>query len=409
MGLRRVANECNRLHSISYKLSMRRLSNKNKQGAGIMEKTIIKDRIERLKGEMRKRQIDTIMIFSDENRKYLSGYTGEDSSYDETAGILIITEKHNILVTDPRYDVQAKNEAGDFYFINCYTGELARELTNILKATNSKKVGVEAARLSYGEYRKLADNISKNNYDIEFNDAMEILNSLRIKKDDDEINEIKAALNIAETAFMELRNKIKPGMTEKASAWLLEKLMREKGADSLSFPVIAAAGKNSALPHAIPGNKKFKKGEPLLFDFGAKLNGYCSDTTRTLVMGKPDDTFKTIYEILFNAQQLAVDNIKPGIIAHNIDKTARDYIDATQFKGKFTHSLGHGVGLAIHEAPRLSKKDNTILEPGMIITVEPGIYLPEWGGIRLENMVMVTDNGSCVLNTMDYNDYIIDV
>ncbi len=374
-----------------------------------MKKTIIRKRIDRLKGEMRKNQIDTIMILSDENRRYLSGYTGEDSSYDETAGILVITEKQNILVTDARYDVQAENEAGDLYFINCYTGKLADELIDILKDAKSKKIGVEASRMSYGEYRKLADNISKNNYDIEFSDASEILDLLRINKGDEEINEIKAALEIAETAFMEFRNRIKPGMTEKESAWLLEKLIREKGADSLSFPVIAAAGKNSALPHAIPGNKKLKKGEPLLFDFGAKLNGYCSDTTRTLVMGRPDEKFKTIYEILFNAQQLAVDNIKPGIIAHNIDKTARDYIDATEFKGKFTHSLGHGVGLAIHEAPRLSKKDNTVLEPGMVITVEPGIYLPEWGGIRLENMVIVTDNGACVLNKMDYNNYIINV
>ena len=374
-----------------------------------MKKTIIRQRIDRLKGEMNKKQIDTIMIFSDENRRYLSGYTGEDSSYDETAGILVITEKQNILVTDARYDVQAENEAGDLYSINCYTKKLADELIDILKDAKSKKIGVEASRMSYGEYRKLADNISKNNYDIEFGDASEILDLLRINKDDEEINEIKAALEIAETAFMEFRNRIKPGMTEKESAWLLEKLIREKGAESLSFPVIAAAGKNSALPHAIPGNKKLKKGEPLLFDFGAKLNGYCSDTTRTLVMGRPDEKFKKIYDILFNAQQLAVDNIKPGISAQYIDKTARDYIDATEFKGKFTHSLGHGVGLAIHEAPRLSKKDNTLLEPGMIITVEPGIYLPEWGGIRLENMVMVTDNGACVLNKMDYNNYIINV
>ncbi len=372
-----------------------------------MEKKIISRRIERLKGKMYETKLDTIMIFSNENRRYLSGYTGEDSSFDETAGILIITEEHNILVTDARYDVQAKNEAGDLYFINCYTGKLADELTDILKAANSNKVGIEASRLPYSEYIGLTENISKKNYDIKFSDVSEILCSLRINKDENEINRIKAALKIAEAAFMEFRQKIKPGMTEKESAWLLEKLMREKGAESLSFPVIAAAGKNSALPHAIPGNKKFKPGEPLLFDFGARLDGYCSDTTRTLVMGKPDEKFKTIYEILFNAQQLAVDKIKPGIIAKDIDKAARDYIDATKFKGKFTHSLGHGVGLVIHEAPRLSKKDDTILEPGMVITVEPGIYLPEWGGIRLENMVMVTDNGACVLNTMDYNDYII--
>ncbi len=373
-----------------------------------MQKITIKERIQRL-NKMCEKKFDTIMIFSNENRRYLSGYTGEDGSYEETAGILIITKEQNILVTDSRYDIQAYNEAGDIYFINCYSKKLADELSDILKSVNSKKAGLETARLSYGEYRNLAESIAEKHYDIELVDASIILGSFRTNKDNDEIKKIRAALEIAETAFMEFKQKIKPGMTEKDSAWLLEKLMREKGADSLSFPVIAAAGKNSALPHAIPGNRKFKEGEPLLFDFGARLDGYCSDTTRTLVMGKPDETFKKIYKILFDAQQLAVDKIKPGVMAKDIDKAAREYIDATEFRGKFSHSLGHGVGLAIHEAPRLSKKDTTLLEPGMVITVEPGIYLPHWGGIRLENMIMVTDNGSEVLNTMDYNDYILNV
>lgn len=372
-----------------------------------MQKTIIKKRIEHLRKKISREKLDAVMILSNENRRYLSGYTGEDGSYDETAGILIITEKDNILITDPRYDTQAENEAGELYTIYRYTKSLSDELLRILQSLNAVKIGVEAVRMSYSQYTKLTDEINEKKYGIQFRNADEILESLRINKDENEINEIRSALKIAETAFMEFRKEIKPGMTEKTSAWLLEKLIRQKGADSLSFPVIAASGKNSALPHAIPGTREFKVGEPLLFDFGARLNGYCSDTTRTLIMGQPDDMFKKIHEILFNAQKLAVDKIKPGVMAREIDKTARDYIDSTEFAGKFGHALGHGVGIAIHEAPRLSKRDSTLLEPGMIVTVEPGIYLPNWGGIRLENMVMVTEKGAEVLNTMDYNDYII--
>ncbi|MEA1968732.1 MAG: aminopeptidase P family protein, partial [Thermodesulfobacteriota bacterium] len=342
----------------------------------------------------------------DANRRYLSGYTGEDGSYDETAGILIITKDHLILAADPRYDTQASNET-ELYKVVCYKKRVEKELPKTLESINAKKVGIETERITHQQYKSIKDEISKKGLDIKFTAADDILKDFRMKKDDKEIKAIKAALKIAEKSFLQFRKEIRQGMTEKEAAWLLEKLMRTNGADSLSFPVIAASGKNSALPHAIPGDRKLKPDEPLLFDFGARLNGYCSDTTRTLIMGEPDTTFKEAYEILFTAQQKAVDKIKPGVKAKDIDKTARDYIDGTKFKGRFEHSLGHGVGIAIHEAPRLSKIDETLLEQGMVITVEPGIYIPEWGGIRLENMILVTENGAEVLNTMDYNDFII--
>ena len=214
-------------------------------------------------------------------------------------------------------------------------------------------------------------------------------------------------MKISEDSFLKVKKLIKEGMTEKEAAWAFEKLMRENGADSLSFDVIMASGENSALPHAIPGNRKINRNEPLLFDFGVRLDGYCSDTSRTLIMGKSTDEFEKVYSIVFQAQKMAVELIKPGIKASKVDKIARDYIDNTEYKGKFGHGLGHGVGIVIHEAPRLSKFDDTILEPGMIVTVEPGIYVPGWGGIRLENMIEVTENGANVLNTLSYDDYLI--
>ncbi|MFO7750332.1 MAG: aminopeptidase P family protein [Desulfobacteraceae bacterium] len=371
-----------------------------------MDRENIQKRIKRVRSRFLENDLDAIVVLSDANRRYLSGYTGEDGSYDETAGILVITENELVLAADPRYDTQAANET-DLYRVVCYKKPLEKELTATLASLGAKKVGMETGRITCQQYKKIEAEIACQKLDMALHPADEILKTLRIRKDDNEISAIRAALKIAETSFLEFRQALRRGMTEKEAAWLLEKTMRANGADGLSFPVIAASGENSALPHAIPGDRRFNAKEPLLFDFGARLHGYCSDTTRTLVMGEPDTTFKEAYDTVFTAQQMAVDQIKPGTAAKNIDRIAREHIDATRFKGRFEHSLGHGVGIAIHEAPRLSKLDDTVLEPGMVVTVEPGIYIPGWGGIRLENMVLVTPTGAEVLNTMGYEDFVI--
>ncbi|MCD4744080.1 MAG: aminopeptidase P family protein [Desulfobacteraceae bacterium] len=371
-----------------------------------MENKIFEKRIANLRKQIASSGLDTIIILSDENRMYLSGYTGEDGRYDETAGILVITKNDLILACDSRYNTQAEHEAPLFSVI-CYEKSFTKELPKILKSINASKVGFEAERLTYKTYETIMEEISEGSLDIQIGSDNNILKNLRIKKDRHEISMIKKALKISEDSFLKFKKLIKEGMSEKEAAWIFEKLMRENDADSLSFDVIAAGGENSALPHAIPGNRKFKNNEPLLFDFGVRLKGYCSDTSRTLIMGKSTDKFDQIYNIIFQAQKIAVENIMPGIKASTIDKIARDYIDNTEFTGKFGHGLGHGVGIVIHEAPRLSKFDDTLLEPGMIVTVEPGIYVPRWGGIRLENMIEVTENGANVLNTLSYDDYLI--
>jgi Xaa-Pro aminopeptidase len=168
-------------------------------------------------------------------------------------------------------------------------------------------------------------------------------------------------------------------MTEKQVAWAMESAMREAGADGLSFPVIVAGGPNSALPHAVPSERPLRTGEPILFDWGAKLNGYCSDTSRTIILGAADDTFKKVHGTVLEAQQRAIAAIRAGINSKMVDAAARDFIHQSGYEGKFGHGLGHGTGLAVHEAPRLSPLRETILESGMLVTVEPGIYLPEWG------------------------------
>lgn len=379
-------------------------SNNPKQPEKKLQKT--EKRIQQLRKKMSEKKLDSLIILSSENRRYLSGFTGEDSGFDETAGLLIITEKALLLVTDSRYDAQAESEA-PLFSVHRYEKELSKEIPALLKSVNAHKTGVEASRMSHEMFLKFESEISKSDLPIQLAYADDILTTLRIKKDASEINAMAEALKIAETAFLDLKKIIHAGMSEKEAAWNFEKLMREKGADALSFPVIAASGKNSALPHAIPDERLFKPNEPLLFDFGARLNGYCSDTTRTVVLGKPDTIFLEVYDVLYNAQKMAVETIRPGVKCSEIDAIARKHIDDSKFKGCFGHGLGHGVGLAIHEAPRFSKRDETLLEKGMVVTVEPGIYLPDWGGIRLENMIVVTEDGALVLNETGYEDYII--
>ncbi|MBU4186377.1 MAG: Xaa-Pro peptidase family protein [Proteobacteria bacterium] len=365
-----------------------------------MKKTIEK-RVERLRKSLAENNIDTLMVLVEENRRYLSGFTGEDTQFDETAGALFITDQRLMLVTDSRNELQAANEA-PLYEIISYKKGLTKELPNIINTLKTKRLGFESIRMSYMQYNKICKQFGSSDIDVELVEADNIMECLRIVKEQSELEEIKKALLIAESVFMNfVENTIEPGMTEKEAAWLLEKNMREAGADSVSFPIIVASGPNSALPHAIPGNRKFKKDEPILFDWGAKLNGYCSDITRTIVIGSPDDRFKKIFKTVLDAQNKAINAIKPGISSKAVDEVARDHIGSMGFKGKFGHGLGHGIGLAVHEPPKISPLKDTLLESHMVFTVEPGIYIPGWGGIRIENMVVVSENGAKVLNSLD--------
>lgn len=361
---------------------------------------LIAERIAHLRELLPGTQNDTLLVLADENRRYLSGFTGQDTQYDESAGVLLITGNDLMLATDTRYELQARNEAR-LYKIVCYKKGLAEELPGLLKALGTKSLGFESVRLSVHQYRKISDAISEANLEVTLNPVEDLVEQLRIKKAETEIATLRSALSLAETAFSECVKKIKPGMTEKELAWIMEKGMREAGAEALSFPTIVASGPNSALPHAIPGDRPIRAGEPLLFDWGARLDGYCSDISRTVVIGEPDDTFKKVFRTVLDAQHRAIDAIKAGVSSRAVDSIARDHIEKQGFGGMFGHGLGHGTGLAIHEAPRLSPLKDTVLEAGMVTTVEPGIYLGDWGGVRLENMVVVREDGADVLNRLD--------
>lgn len=365
---------------------------------------IIENRIENVRKSLAAADLDTLMVLVAENRFYLSGYTGEDSQFDETAGALFITRDDLILATDPRFDTQAAQEAPLFDIV-CYKKGLAQELPAIVKRLGSRKLGFESVRLSCLQYNKMREALVEAELETTLVPVEDIVENLRVIKTEDEIEATRRSLAIAEDAFEAVLAKLEPGMTESEGAWQLEIAVREKGGSGLSFPTICAAGRNSALPHAIPGQTVFREGDPLLFDWGVFAGHYCSDTTRTVLLGEPDDQFKKVYTTVREAQKRAIAVIRDGASSKTVDAAAREYIDGTEFEGKFAHGLGHGTGLAVHEAPRLNTLRDEALQAGMIVTVEPGIYLPEWGGIRLENQVVVRADGAEVLNRLGFMEF----
>ena len=366
----------------------------------------LETRIDQVRKAFDENQIDGILIFIEENRFYLSGFEGEDSQFDETSGILAIGRDKLILATDSRFTVQAEKEAS-LYEIYCYTRGLAKELPKIMEAAGIKKGGFESVRVSVDLFNKMNSSVKEYQKELELKPVSGIVEKLREIKDENEIDIMRNALHVAEKGLKSLLPKFVPGMTEQEGAWLLEKTLREMGADGLSFSTITASGINAAKPHAVPSSKKFGEGEPILFDWGTLMSRYCSDITRTFYIKSADAKFREIFEIVKKAQDESTKAIKEGVSTKEVDFVARKIIEDAGYEKFFGHGLGHGVGMAVHEAPRLSPLYDVELKEGMVITVEPGIYLPDWGGIRLENMVAVRKDGGELLNSTIPEDFII--
>lgn len=362
-------------------------------------KQVIEDRLKRVRAAMAQQDLDALMVLVGENRDYLSGFSGEDTQFDESAGALFISASRLVLATDSRYEEQAKQEAPG-YEVLCYPKGLAKSLPAVVSDIGARRLGFESVRTSYRQHQTFVKELKKAGVAVQLVPTLNIVENLRVIKSDDEIDRTRAALRLAEAVFLDVIRSLEPGMSEGRAAWAMERGMREAGAQALAFPTIVAAGPNSALPHAVPGRRRIKAHEPLLFDWGARLNGYCSDTSRTITLGEPDETFIKVAQTVLDAQKKGIEAIRTGVDAREVDAIARKIIDENGFKGKFGHGLGHGTGLAIHEEPRLSPLSDRVLQSGMLVTVEPGIYLPGWGGVRIENQVVVRDDGAQVLNTL---------
>jgi len=357
----------------------------------------------RVREILREKNIDTFLVLMDNNRRYISGYTSKDTPFDESAGALLISDTRQILLTDSRFDLQAKNEAPSFEII-CYKEGLAKEMPGVLKSLGTRTLGFETVRMTVFRYNEIVKELDDQDTAVELIGTENIVEKLRMIKSEPEIENTRKALHIAEKVFTDFLRNIRPGMSEKTAAWMIESSLRNS-ADQISFPPICGSGPNSALSHAVPGNREFKVGEPILFDWGAKIDGYCSDISRTVILGQPDDTFKKVYQTVRDALQMATQAIKAGASSKAVDAIARKHIESQGFKNKFGHGLGHGTGLGIHEGPRLSPTVDSTLESGMIVTVEPGIYLPNWGGVRIENMVVVREDEAEVLNTLNEGNF----
>ena len=366
-----------------------------------MKKASFRRRMARARESLEHAGTDTLWIMQPENRRYLSGFKAGDTQLTESSGSLLITKTASLLVTDSRYTTEAESESVDFEVITLKKG-LADGLPDLLKRLGTRRLGFEESHLTWGLHHELAGKLRKLSPPVRLVPLKGLVEEQREVKDKDEVRAMEASSNLMSDILAHVIGKLKPGATERQIAWQIEGLAREGGADSLAFPSIVASGPNSALPHAMPTERKIRAGEPITFDVGARLDGYCCDMTRTIFIDGPAAKMKEIYKTVRKAQLAGLAEIHPGVESTRPDSTAREIIRLAGFGDYFGHSLGHGVGLATHERPRLGPEKPVKLKQGMVVTVEPGIYIPRIGGVRLEEMVIIEKNGARVLTRDDH-------
>lgn len=361
--------------------------------------TILQPRLTALQTLLLENGLDALLISCPENRRYLSGFTATDSHLNESSGFLLISRDAAFLLTDFRYRDWAQAEA-PLFEVRSYTSGMAKLLAELLGQLGLRHVGFEAPFLTYATYQKIVQEAETAGLQVAWQPLDQLVEQLRAIKDPEEISLIRRSLAITERVLVQVGATLRAGLTEAEVAWRLEQALREAGAEGPSFPPMVAAGPNAARPHHHPGERQLQTGEAIIIDMGAVYQGYCSDMTRTFYLGEPDARFKEVYTIVRRAQLAAEAGMKAGLSSDAADGLAREVIAAAGYGEAFGHSLGHGVGLAVHEHPSLSpvKERAVILKAGMITTVEPGIYLPEWGGVRLEDMVLIQEDGARLLN-----------
>lgn len=323
---------------------------------------------------------DGILLTSPYNMRYFSGFTGGE-------GAVLITKNNKFLFTDSRYIEQAEKETKDFVLGE--TNDWIKSVGEIVEQESLEKLAFEDDVISAGQYKRLGE--ATKNCELIFCSGE--VNSLRMIKTPDELQKIRKAEELGCKAFEHILGFIKPDVREKDIALEIEYFLIKHGAEKTSFDTIAISGARTSLPHGVPTDKRIEKGDFVTLDFGCVLDGYCSDMTRTVVVGKATEEQKKIYNTVKIAQQMALDFIKSGIKGCEADKVARDYIADTGFGEYFRHSLGHGVGLLVHEQPNLSPRSEIVLLPHMVVSCEPGIYIPDFGGVRIEDLVCVTEDG----------------
>jgi Xaa-Pro aminopeptidase len=338
-------------------------------------------KITKLREELANKGLDSLLITSTYNRRFISNFTG-------SSGVVLITMEKALFITDFRYIEQATKQCQGFEIVK-HEGSIPNEVARQAESLGLAKLGFEQDHLTFSEYASYRSAVKA-----EFSPVSGLLEDLRLIKTEDEIKIIKEAANIAEAAFAHILDFIRPGKTELEVSNELEFFMRKQGATSSSFDIIVASGARSALPHGVASEKVIEKGDFVTLDFGAYYQGYVSDMTRTVSVGEPHPELKNIYEIVLEAQMRGVRGIKAGITGKEADALTRDYITEKGYGEYYGHSTGHGIGLEVHEGPGLNFRSDLILQPNMIVTCEPGIYIPGLGGVRIEDDLIVKDGGN---------------
>ena len=359
-------------------------------------KAYLKVRLVAVRKAMRELKLDALLLTHPPDLAYLSNFTGSDS-------VGLVTEKDFFLATDFRYQEQAEIEAG-WLKVRLRDGKMSECLAATMAEAKCKRVGFEANFTTVGQVDALQTALKADprGAGVELVPLGDVLLNLRKVKDDHEVDLVRKSVAIAEEAFDVLRDAIKVGEKENYLAGLLEFELRSRGASGASFKTIVATGANSSLPHYRPQEVAVQRDQPLLIDWGAVHKGYCSDLTRTLLVGRCSPRIKKVYSVVYEAQMAAIAFLRPGVTTLQADRVARDVIEQAGFGKEFGHGLGHGIGRDIHELPAMRKNGGEEeLRPGMIVTVEPGIYLPGEGGVRIEDDVLITHSGCEVLSNLD--------
>jgi Xaa-Pro aminopeptidase len=342
-------------------------------------------RIEKLQELLEKKNLDAFFITHIPNIRYLTNFSG-------SSAFVIISKKVNYFITDFRYKDQSHAEVKGYEIIINYNNN--EEIKKIFEKNGFKKIGFESGRLSYNAVEKL----KKDYAGIEFVPLFEEVEKLTLQKTPDELNKLKKACEITDKAFSRVLELIRPGMTELDVSAEITYAHKKLGALKDSFEPIVASGWRGALPHGIASDKVIQHGEMVTLDFGCVYEGFCSDMTRTIAVGEPNDEMKKIYQIVFDAQLKALDAAKAGMTSKQLDNVARDYIKSKGFGDNFGHGLGHGLGIEVHEMPSVSQRGEMMLVPESIVTIEPGIYVENLGGVRIEDDIILKENGCEIMN-----------
>jgi Xaa-Pro aminopeptidase len=343
-------------------------------------------RLTKLRAILPEHEADAILITQPENRRYLSGFTG-------SAGILVITAERAVMVTDFRYYEQVGREAPGFELAKITT-RASDLLPEVLADLGAKRLGFESQHLTVEQLNTL----SKAAEGVEWLPLENTVEKIRAVKDQDEIDALRRSAALNDDAFAHLIDVIEPGMTEREAAWEIEVYMRSHGASKVAFDLIVAAGPNGALPHARPGDQAIQPGAPVVVDIGCVLDGYCSDMTRTFCLGEPSSRYLEVWNLVLQAQEAAKAVVRAGATGVDADAAARNLIVEAGYGDHFGHGLGHGVGLAVHEKPGASRLSEDTFEAGMSLTIEPGIYLPGEFGVRIEDLVIIGQDGIEILS-----------